>query len=203
MKIVSRLFFTSCFVFAFLGLCVFLPFLPLTNQCKLTRARSKKASKLEIEWKRTKIQPYSSSAVNTDNPSSCTNTRLQKVCYSLGSALEVDYSAMDGTEKEKQNFITSALTAQKKRYLILGLPHSKVSTPTKRQSTKNGFSYSHKVQETDTWKIDWQKRCLNLVHHLPKETAPSSYSGKDKRFTPWTPRFSSNHKNALKKPIFC
>lgn len=59
----------------------------------------------------------------------------------------MDYSAIaDGKEKEKQNFTTSALTAQSS-HLILGSPHPKESEPTKRQSTKNEFSYPYKVEK--------------------------------------------------------
>lgn len=79
----------------------------------------------------------------------------------------MDYSATaGGKEKRNKNFITSSLTAQSKD-LILGLPHPKVSAPTKRQSTKNGFSYSHKVQETDTWE-ETDKKVLKSGSPSPK-----------------------------------
>lgn len=72
----------------------------------------------------------------------------------------MDYSAIaGGKEKETQNFITSALTAESKRYLILGLLHPNECTYQETEH-KNGFSYSDKVQETDIWEDRLTKKVL-------------------------------------------
>lgn len=49
-----------------------------------------------------------------------------------------------------------------------GFTTSQVSAPTKRQSSKNGFSYSDKRQETDTWEDRLTKEVLKPGSPSPK-----------------------------------